>query len=444
MKRLSALLFCVTAALAAGSAGAVTVFSTDFESGLPAEFSAPGAVVEPVQGYAGLGAPPNEFAGSFLRYASTEVLDTDLVLTGLPLHDTLHLGFLLAVIDSWDGVELLQVSVDGAMLFSHSFQLATGDSSSYAAPPGGLLSSGTDLGFTGGGFHDHDRAYDMTVEPVFMAIPHTADSVTIRWSLNATPGGGASFWQGGADESWAIENVTVDVETGLATTSTSSSSSTTSSTTSSSSTSSVASSTTTTTTSTVTTATTITVTTTTVAVTTTTTTTTTTTLPDAALLLPGKKLLVKQKKSGSQRLQLIVKDAAVAAAQPCEVDGELVIEAVGAGAPAVRFPLEAGFWKPIKAKRPEKGCKYRRGPVVATVLIKTAKTLQVIANAPDLGMPLATDPRPVRIEVRHGDVRHCVAFDTSTSGGFKAEKKLLAKKSAAPPGCLAASAPSAD
>ena len=43
-----------------------TVFSTDFESGLPAQFSAPGAFIDGVQGYAGLG-PPSAAASSTTR-----------------------------------------------------------------------------------------------------------------------------------------------------------------------------------------------------------------------------------------------------------------------------------------------------------------------------------------------------------------------------------------
>src|SRR5262249_1293188 len=100
---------------------------------------------EPVQGFAGLGTPGNQFAGSFLRYADGDLFDMALTLTDLPAHDTLTLGFLLAVIDSWDGTELLEVTVDDMVVFSHSFELATTDTSSYVPPEGGLLSSGTDL-----------------------------------------------------------------------------------------------------------------------------------------------------------------------------------------------------------------------------------------------------------------------------------------------------------
>jgi hypothetical protein len=186
------------------------VFSTDFESGLPAEFTATGAAIEGVQGYAGLGPVGNQFGGSFLRYTSVPLHDTQLTLTNLPPHDHLRLDFLLAVIDSWDGTELLKVSIDGVEVFSHWFQLATGDASSYVAPAGGLLSSGVNLGFSNGPYYFRDRAYDMSVDTVF-TVPHSAGSVTINWYLGAVSGPAASQWQGGNDESWALDNVKVVV-----------------------------------------------------------------------------------------------------------------------------------------------------------------------------------------------------------------------------------------
>jgi hypothetical protein len=161
--------------------------------------------------------------------------------------------------------------------------------------------------------------------------------------------------------------------------------------------------------------------------------TTTTTLVGQAVLLPGKKLQVKQKKSGVQRLQVLTKDAGIAAASPCEVAGELIVEAVGAGAPVQRVSLEATFWKPINAKKPERGCKYRKGPVVATVLLKAGKVLKIVANATDLGIPLATDPRPIRLELRHGDVRHCLEF--GGQGRHKPGQKLLSRNAAVAAAC---------
>jgi hypothetical protein len=201
----------ITAALLAGAAGAQTVFYTDFESGLPPEMTAPGSVIEGVQGYAGLGSAGNQFSGSFLRYTSVPLFDTELTLTGLPSHTHVSIGFLLGVIDSWDGTELFQVTVDGNLLFDHWFQLATGDASSYAAPAGGLLSSGVNLGFSNGSYYYRDRAYDLSIEPAFILIPHTSSTLTVVWKMSAVSGPAAQQWQGGADESWAIENVRVEL-----------------------------------------------------------------------------------------------------------------------------------------------------------------------------------------------------------------------------------------
>jgi len=190
---------------------------------------------------------------------------------------------------------------------------------------------------------------------------------------------------------------------------------------------------TTTTTTTTTSSTSTTSTTSTVSTTTIVTSTTSTTIFGAVHLLPARKLLVRQKKSGTQRLQMLAKDPGVSVAQPCESNGELLVQA--AGAPMRSFPLDAALWKPIKAKKPERGCKYRKGPVVATVQIKTGKALKIVANAEDLGVALDTDPRPVRIELRHGAERHC--FEFGGQGKHKADKKLLAKNAAAPAGCPA-------
>jgi hypothetical protein len=193
------------------AASSTEVFNTGFESGLPPEFSAPGCVIEGVQGYAGLGTAGHTFAGSFLRYTSVPLHPTTLTLTGLPAHDAVDLDFLLGVIDSWDGTELLQVRVDGALLFNHWFQLALGDSSDYIAPPGVLLSRGVNLGFSNSSYHYRDRAYDFVNEPLFHSIPHSASTLTVEWGLSAISGPAASQWQGGSDESWAIDGVRVRV-----------------------------------------------------------------------------------------------------------------------------------------------------------------------------------------------------------------------------------------
>jgi len=207
------LLFLVISHARATVAGAATtVFTTDFESGIPPEFSAPGAFLDGVQGYAGLGPPGRQFGGQFLHYVALDIEPTTLKLRNLPPHDHLSVQFLMGIIDSWDGTELMEISVDNQLLFNHWFQLATGDSSDYyPPPPGALLSKSTDLGWSGCCYYNRDRAYDLGVEPAFQNMPHTADSVTVTWTIGALAGPAADQWQGGADESWAIDDVSVEV-----------------------------------------------------------------------------------------------------------------------------------------------------------------------------------------------------------------------------------------
>lgn len=156
-------------------------------------------------------------------------------------------------------------------------------------------------------------------------------------------------------------------------------------------------------------------------------TSTTSTTLGTVKLLEGTKLLVKQKKSGLQRLQLISRSPDVMAADPCGTPGALRIVAEQAGGYARTIDLDAEHWKPVNRKRPERGCKYRKGDTVATVLLKPGKVLKVITYSTDLGFPLDADPRPVRVEVRHGDIRHCLRFDPVDKGKFKPGKMLLSK-----------------
>jgi hypothetical protein len=211
-----AAVFALAAPAPDAAAQSTQVFATDFEGSLPAEFDAPGASIQPSQGWGPLGHPGNQYGANFLRYEATPLFDTRLVVRDLPPHDRLSLGFLLALIDSWDGTELFRVSVDGQLLWSHWFQLASGDASDYVAPPGTLLSSGTELGFSFGAYYSRDRAYDLSLDSTFIDIPHTADSVVVVWYLDAVSGIAAQQWQGAMDESWAIDNVRVSVRTATA------------------------------------------------------------------------------------------------------------------------------------------------------------------------------------------------------------------------------------
>lgn len=196
------------------AATATVVFSTNFETGMPAEFSAPGAVIEGVQGYSGLGPVGRRFGGNFLHYTAVTIFPTKLTVRNLPPHDHLSVKHLLAIIDSWDSTELMQISVDGVLRFDHRFSLALADTTTYfPAPAGAILSMGHDLGFSGCCYYNRDRAYDLGVEPAFLDIPHTADSVQVVWSISAVSGPAATQWQGGGDESWGVDAVSIEVST---------------------------------------------------------------------------------------------------------------------------------------------------------------------------------------------------------------------------------------
>lgn len=206
--------------LAAGIFGAgisqanasTSVFSTNFDSIIPTEISAGTAFLTGVQGYAGLGSSSSQFDGSFLRSQTGNIVT--LTLNDLPVHQTLSLEFLFAAIDSLDGSfdgnpltgDYLTVKLDGKQLFHESF--ANADPSliqSYVAPPGGELARAIDLGFTGPGSYYTDSAYNMSVDPVFQNILHTASSATIEFVIESEE------YQELDDESWAMDNLHVSV-----------------------------------------------------------------------------------------------------------------------------------------------------------------------------------------------------------------------------------------
>ncbi len=190
---------------------AEVVFYANFNSGVPPQFSGV-TTIESVQGFNGLGTGTNVFDGNFLRnQTSYPASKTVLTLTGLPPHTSIDLNFLLAILESWDGLgppenpdgpDYFNVVIDGTLVFSETFDFRTLDWMTYKPPAGVLLA----LFQTLYGNPDWpDGAYNMGLDPKFHNIPHTSSSLVVEWFAS---GGG---WQGGYDESWAIDNVEVIV-----------------------------------------------------------------------------------------------------------------------------------------------------------------------------------------------------------------------------------------
>jgi hypothetical protein len=190
----------------------VTVFSTDFEGPLvPAEFTALApSDLTPVQDFAGLGAKGYRFAGKFYRHQTATLVT--LTLTDLPPHTELDIEFLFAAIDSLDGTGLFpqgdyfRVTLDGTEIFRESFANALPypqQIQSYVPAPGVELARRIDLGFNGPGSYFTDSAYDMSREPRFKNLPHTASTATFTFIIEGD--GIQNIW----DESWAFDNVRV-------------------------------------------------------------------------------------------------------------------------------------------------------------------------------------------------------------------------------------------
>jgi hypothetical protein len=194
----------------ASEARAGMIFSTDFNAGAPAQFSGAANTFISVAGYAGIGTGSDVFSGNFLRNPSTgnPATSTRLTLTGLAPHTTIDIDFLLAIINTWDGSsdggnpDFFNVRVDGAVIFSQTFDFRDAADQSYVPPAGVQL---TPRPFGNLGFSNTDAAYNLGLDPTFSNIAHTSSTLTIDWFAS---GGG---WQGGGDESWAIDNVRVSI-----------------------------------------------------------------------------------------------------------------------------------------------------------------------------------------------------------------------------------------
>jgi hypothetical protein len=146
---------------------------------------------------------PTPFGGNVLRNTGGSAAATILSLAGLPAHTSIGINFHFAFIDSWDSdngsvsPDYFKVSVDSTPVLQITAANASG-SHTYA---------GTSLGSGNYGFSGWiDRAFDMTPEGALL-LAHSGAGVTITFEAL---GGG---WQGGGDESWAIDNLDIVVNT---------------------------------------------------------------------------------------------------------------------------------------------------------------------------------------------------------------------------------------
>ena len=92
------------------------------------------------------------------------------------------------------------------MIFNESFANATPSQiQSYVPPTGVELARRVDLGFGGPGGFFTDSAYNLSADPVFSNIAHSASTLTLQFAIQ-----GAGI-QDLSDESWAMDQLTVAV-----------------------------------------------------------------------------------------------------------------------------------------------------------------------------------------------------------------------------------------
>jgi ELWxxDGT repeat protein len=155
-----------------------------------------------VENFSTVGHDGNTFSGSFIKSSGSATL----IITDLPRHDSVDIGFLLSIIEAWDGFErgpsysgdYFNVLVDGVPVFRESFSTFSLSEQSYVPPVGALLSYGTNLGY--GPYTD--SAYNMAFEPRLQQIPHTSSTLSITWESNG-PG-----WEG-VGEAWGVDNLSI-------------------------------------------------------------------------------------------------------------------------------------------------------------------------------------------------------------------------------------------
>jgi PEP-CTERM motif len=142
--------------------------------------------------------------GQIYRSQSSSV-QTLLTLNNLPAHTTVDIDFLMAFLDSWDSnngtpaPDNLDLYVDGVKLATYTFNSASGNNVAYGG--GLLLAQGVQFDAN---LYYSDAIVDMSVD-AGLSFAHSASSLTVGWTASG------AGWQGGTDEAYGIDNISISV-----------------------------------------------------------------------------------------------------------------------------------------------------------------------------------------------------------------------------------------
>lgn len=215
-------LWSILAMAGAVAAAPIEMVYWDFD---PAPYLHQGVTVDAVHGglihaagFQGMGIGGNVFRDRIMT-SGNGIVEFDI--RGLPAHDVLHIGFLLAVIDSWDGVppigccnpDYFSVSLhnldDGAQsttLLSTSFNNVNGFLSVDPGPDNQLYPRDLGNQIIGPGqnlisiWQLPDAAYDLGLDPALSRVRNDWTNVKIRMTAF---GEGIQHY----DESFAVDNL---------------------------------------------------------------------------------------------------------------------------------------------------------------------------------------------------------------------------------------------
>lgn len=187
--------------LTAFAAQATVVYSNDFDA---APVLAQG-VTSTLAGCANIATRAPYSDGQICRSDNTITL----TLGNLPTHTSVSLGYVLAFLDSWDSFDgvvardELHFSIDGVDVPNGPYTY-NNQSGTVKNIGGGTVIAGleyVDFAMNSGWT---DTAVDMSTDP-FLTFAHSASSITFKWRATG------SGWQGGTDESFALDNIKVDL-----------------------------------------------------------------------------------------------------------------------------------------------------------------------------------------------------------------------------------------
>jgi hypothetical protein len=99
------------------------------------------------------------------------------------------------------------------------------------------------------------------------------------------------------------------------------------------------------------------------------------------------------------------------------------------------YPLEAGGWRPLDARNPRAGIRYRSttGPITALVFRANA-VLRIVGRGPGLTQPITPEPESIQVELRFGDFDYCLEFGGSIQR-YAPGRRVVRKGAVRPLGC---------